>query len=116
MRFSTILATLPLALASPVPDDVKIPGANPEEAPEGGVEITGVAYAGSGCNAGTVASVLSDDLSTLTLLYDSFVAQAGDGLSPNERRKNCQLNVSLKYPQGCKSSILLPDLGSVTDL
>jgi hypothetical protein len=91
MRLTYLLAAVPLAVASPVPsgDLINIPS-------------PGVSYAGSGCNAGTVASVLSSDKSTLTLLYDSFVAQAGEGLSPSEYRKNCQLNVGLKYPQGCK--------------
>lgn len=107
MQLSYLLAALPLAFASPVPEAEPqnlptIPGANPGATPPSGVQITGVSYAGSGCNAGTVASILSSDLSTLTLLYDSFVAQAGNGLSPSEYRKNCQLNVGLKYPQGCK--------------
>lgn len=107
MQFKLLLAALPLALASPVPEAnpqsfPNIPGGVSEEAPASGVQITGVSYAGSGCNAGTVASILSSDLSTLTLLYDSFVAQAGEGLTPAAYRKNCQLNVGLKYPQGCK--------------
>jgi hypothetical protein len=107
MQLTYLLAALPLAFATPVPEASpqnipSIPGANPGETPPSGVQITGVSYAGSGCNAGTVASILSQDLSTLTLLYDSFVAQAGEGLNPTEYRKNCQLNVGLKYPQGCK--------------
>lgn len=105
MQLSYLLAALPLAFGSPVPEPQtipSIPGANPGDAPATGVTITGVSYAGSGCNAGTVASVLSGDLTTLTLLYDSFVAQSGEGLSPTNYRKNCQLNVGLRYPQGCK--------------
>ena len=73
------------------------------------VEIMGVAYAGSGCPAGSVANQLSSDLTTLTLLYDSFVAQAGHGIPPASYRKNCQLNVKLKYPQGWQFSVFKAD-------
>ncbi|KAL2204116.1 hypothetical protein CC79DRAFT_1372129 [Sarocladium strictum] len=114
MQLTYLLAALPLAFATPVPEASpqnipSIPGANPGETPPSGVQITGVSYAGSGCNAGTVASILSQDLSTLTLLYDSFVAQAGEGLNPTEYRKNCQLNVGLKYPQGWQYSVFKVD-------
>jgi hypothetical protein len=112
MQLKVLLAALPLAFATPVPEPQgfpNIPGGVPGEAPATGVQITGVSYAGSGCNAGTVASVLSSDLSTLTLLYDSFVAQAGEGLNPAAYRKNCQLNVGLKYPQGWQYSVFKVD-------
>ena len=57
MQFKLLLAALPLALASPVPEAnpqsfPNIPGGVSEEAPASGVQITGVSYAGSGCNAG----------------------------------------------------------------
>jgi hypothetical protein len=73
------------------------------------VEIKGVAFAGSGCPAGSVAGQLSSDLTTLTLLYDKFVAQAGPGITPTHHRRNCQLNVKLKYPQGWQFSIFKAD-------
>ncbi|KAH8171435.1 hypothetical protein LIA77_08202 [Sarocladium implicatum] len=113
MQLKLLLAALPLAFATPVPEAnpqgtiPNIPGAVPTEAPATGVQITGVSYAGSGCNAGTVASVLSSDLSTLTLLYDSFVAQAGDGLAPAAYRKNCQLNVALAVVYGAGTWLIV---------
>lgn len=73
------------------------------------VSITGVAYAGSGCPAGSVAGQLATDLTTITLLYDSFVAQAGPGIQASEYRKNCQLNVKLQYPQGWQFSVFKSD-------
>ncbi|KAH8655280.1 hypothetical protein BX600DRAFT_515112 [Xylariales sp. PMI_506] len=74
-----------------------------------GVQIEGISYAGSGCNAGSVAGALSDDASTITLLYDSFVAQTGQGIQPSEARKNCQLNVQLRLPQGWQFSVFKAD-------
>lgn len=87
----------------------KIDG-DPGSTPSGHeVTISGISFAGSGCPAGTVAGQLSNDLTTVTLLYDSFVAQAGKGITPSEYRKNCQLNVKLLYPQGWQFSIFKAD-------
>jgi len=73
------------------------------------IEIKGVAYAGSGCPSGTVASQLSTDKTTLTLIYDDFIAQSGKNIPPKDYRKNCQLNVKLRYPQGWQFSVFKAD-------
>ncbi|KAK4096454.1 hypothetical protein N658DRAFT_480582 [Parathielavia hyrcaniae] len=73
------------------------------------VEIKGFTYGGSGCPANSVGSQLSTDLTTLTLLYDSFIAQSGPGIKPTDHRKNCQLNVKLKYPHGWQFSVFKAD-------
>ncbi|KAK4238516.1 hypothetical protein C8A03DRAFT_15021 [Achaetomium macrosporum] len=73
------------------------------------VQIQGFTYGGSGCPANTVGSMLSDDRTTLTLIYDQFIAQAGKGIEPKERRKNCQVNVKLHYPQGWQYSVFKAD-------
>jgi len=73
------------------------------------VQILGVAYAGSGCQPNTVSGQLSSDLTTLTLLYSSFIAESGNGVSSSNQRKNCQLNVKLKYPSGWQFSIFKAD-------
>ncbi|KAI1840045.1 hypothetical protein JX265_013531 [Neoarthrinium moseri] len=100
-----LLAALPTAFAAPS-GSINVPtGAVPPT----GVVIEGISYAGSGCNAGTVAGAISKDLSTITLLYDSFVAQAGSGIKPAEARKNCQLNLQLRLPQGWQFSVFKAD-------
>jgi len=73
------------------------------------VQITGIAFAGSGCPAGSVSGQLSSDLTTLTLLYASFVAKSGKGIPSSSYRKNCQLNVKLKYPSGWQFSVFKAD-------
>ncbi len=73
------------------------------------VQIIGLAFAGSGCPAGSVSGQLSSDLTMITLLYANFIAQAGNGLSATNYRKNCQLNVKLKYPQGWQFSVFKAD-------
>ncbi|KAI4595593.1 hypothetical protein KJ359_006582 [Pestalotiopsis sp. 9143b] len=102
-----LLAALPAAvLAAPAPGVVQAPTS---DAPPSGVTIEGISYAGSGCSAGSVAGAISSDLSTVTLLYDSFVAQAGSGIQPAEARKNCQLNLQLGLPQGWQFSVFKAD-------
>ena len=93
-----------LAAASPVLTQPLDGGPSGHE-----VQITGLAFAGSGCPAGSVSGQLSTDLTTLTLLYASFVAQAGNGIEPSNYRRNCQLNVKLKYPQGWQFSVFKAD-------
>jgi hypothetical protein len=56
-----------------------------------------------------VAGAISSDAQTITLLYDSFVAQAGPGITPSEARKNCQLNLQLSLPQGWQFSVFKAD-------
>ena len=81
-----------------------------EDGPSGTeVQIMGLAFAGSGCPADTVSGQLSSDLTTLTLLYAEFVAQAGANISPSNYRKNCQLNVKIKYPSGWQFSVFKAD-------
>jgi len=73
------------------------------------VEIRAFTYGGSGCPGGSVGSMLSTDLTTLTLIYDKFIAQSGPGIQSTEYRKNCQVNVKLHYPQGWQFSIFKAD-------
>jgi hypothetical protein len=103
------LAALPAAFAAPAPaGTIQVP-TDDDPAPPSGVTFEGISYAGSGCNAGSVAGAISSDYSTITLLYDSFVAQAGSGIQPAEARKNCQLNLQLKLPQGWQYSVFKAD-------
>ena len=89
---------------------VAAPALTPRDGPSGHeVEIRDFTYGGSGCLGGTVASMLSTDLTTLTLIYDDFIAQSGPGIQPKDRRKNCQLNVKLHYPQGWQFSVFKAD-------
>jgi Domain of unknown function (DUF4360) len=73
------------------------------------VFIRQISHAGTGCPAGTVASNLSSDAKAFTLLFDSFVAEAGPGVALSAGRKNCQILVDLQYPQGWSYSIFTFD-------
>jgi hypothetical protein len=73
------------------------------------VRVRAIAFAGSGCPAGTVAQNISPDRQAFTLLFDSYVAQIGPGVPFIERRKNCQLNVDLDFPNGWSYSLITLD-------
>jgi hypothetical protein len=75
----------------------------------GYVTVRSIAYAGSGCPAGTVAENVSQDLQAFTLLFDNYIAEVGPGVAFSSRRKNCQLNIDLDFPQGWSFSILTVD-------
>lgn len=73
---------------------------NPNE-----VHIQSIAYAGSGCPAGTVSESVAPDAKAFTLLFDSYVAEGGPGILLKESRKNCQIAVDLRFPQGWSYTI-----------
>ncbi|KAK6534538.1 hypothetical protein TWF281_005853 [Arthrobotrys megalospora] len=100
MKFSaTVLATSLLALVAAAPTN-KADGPDPKT-----VWVQSIATGGTGCPAGSVAQQISSDRSTFTLIFDQYVASVGPGVPATESRKNCQLNVHLRYPAGWQYSI-----------
>ncbi|KAJ3269048.1 hypothetical protein HDV01_001917 [Terramyces sp. JEL0728] len=69
------------------------------------ITIKSISYAGTGCPAGSVSSVLSTDATTFTMIMSSFVASSGPGTKITDSRKNCQINLNLHYPSGFAYSI-----------
>ncbi|OAX82828.1 hypothetical protein ACJ72_02820 [Emergomyces africanus] len=90
----------PLPPLPPAPAD----GPDPDK-----VYIVGVTHGGTGCPSGTVSHVLSDDRSVMTLIFDKYVAAIGPDLPISDSRKNCQLNINLRYPGGFQYSIFSAD-------
>lgn len=109
------VSTRPFDLPSPFPPK-RTPGPSSEfEYIPGGapnpddVQIVGFVYGGTGCPSNTVSSVLSDDRTIMTLIFDQYIAQIGPGVSVTENRKNCQLNINLRYPGGFQYSVFSAD-------
>lgn len=80
------------------------------------VRVRSINYAGSGCPAGSVATNVSSDLQAFTLLFDSYIAEVGDGVSAREKRKNCVVNVDLDYPNGWSYTLFTVDYRGYIDL
>ena len=73
------------------------------------VTIAGISYAGSGCPAGSVAESLSADLQAFTLIFDKYYAEVGPHTAFSQKRKNCQINVDLNFPQGWSYTVTQVD-------
>jgi hypothetical protein len=68
-----------------------------------GASIVQVNTAGSGCDQADVSVVLSPDLADLSLFFDNYVAEIGDGsANPSllQLKKQCQIQVQLSIPDG----------------
>jgi opacity protein-like surface antigen len=55
---------------------------------------------GSGCRAGTAAVAMNADNTAFTVTYSDYLAAAGEGISPLDFRKNCQLALRVDVPGG----------------
>lgn len=57
-------------------------------------------YNGSGCPQGTASAALSPDFTALTILFDSYFAQAGGDTGRTMDRKTCNIGIPVHVPQG----------------
>jgi Domain of unknown function (DUF4360) len=96
-----VLAIIASVSAAPAARDDK---PNPNE-----VHFETISYAGSGCPAGTVSNIASDDKTILTSVFDQFVAAVGPGIPITGSRKNCQMTLKIHYPGGFQFSIFEAD-------
>ncbi|KAI9028446.1 hypothetical protein DFJ74DRAFT_703423 [Hyaloraphidium curvatum] len=99
-----VLATLSPARAAPV-DDARLLEKRAPAIPIDQIKILDVSYGGTGCPAGSAAWTISEDKTALTVIYDNFIASAGQNVSYTENRKFCQLSVKMKFPQGLTFSL-----------
>ncbi|KAF2196252.1 hypothetical protein GQ43DRAFT_267954 [Delitschia confertaspora ATCC 74209] len=108
MKFYQALSLLPFVAALPNPGvplgDVTFEGPDPTK-----VQIKGISYGGTGCPQGTMGYQISQDRTTVTLIFDSYIASIGPNIVVTEQRKNCQLNVDITYPGGFQYSVLSAD-------
>lgn len=80
------------------------------------VRLRSLSYAGSGCPAGSVASKVSADRATFTLLFDSFVAEIGRNVPLSQSRKTCMLSVDLDFPIGWSYAVDTVEMQGYADL
>ncbi|MBF0313047.1 MAG: DUF4360 domain-containing protein [Oligoflexia bacterium] len=66
-------------------------------------------YGGTGCPAGSASVTLSPDNKSLSVLFDSYVANAGGMTGKTIDRKTCNLSVPVHVPQGIQISIFKVD-------
>lgn len=71
-------------------------------------------YGGTGCPAGSASVALSPDDKALSILFDQYVVEAGGSLSFD--RKNCNIAIPLRVPQGYSFAIIDIDYRGFTGL
>ena len=67
------------------------------------------AYGGNGCPQGTADAVLSPDAKKLSIIFDSFMAEAGSMVGKRIDRKACNLAIPVHVPQGLSVSLVKVD-------
>lgn len=67
------------------------------------------AYGGTGCPAGSASVSITDDQSILSVLFDSFVAQAPTAMNANFDRKSCNLRIPVSVGPGYQVALIAFD-------
>ncbi|MBF0312611.1 MAG: DUF4360 domain-containing protein [Oligoflexia bacterium] len=66
-------------------------------------------YGGTGCPAGSADITLSPDRTSLSILFDQYVAAAGGITGASFDRKTCNIAIPVRVPQGYSISIFKID-------
>lgn len=83
------------------------PNTDSESVP--GLAMQVPSYSGTGCPNGTASATLTQDGRTLSVLFDSYIAEAGTQAGAARAAKNCQLNIPFQVPEGYAVEIVKMD-------
>lgn len=64
------------------------------------------AYGGNGCPAGSASVTTTGDGTTMSVLFDSFAAEAGNTTGRRVDRKSCNLRVPVRVPNGYSVALI----------
>lgn len=90
------------------------PNSDSESVP--GLRMHQPQYAGTGCPSGTASAILSPDGRTLSVLFDSYVAEAGHHVGTLRDAKGCQVNIPFSVPSGYAVQVVKMDYRGFTSL
>ncbi|MGK5680267.1 DUF4360 domain-containing protein [Actinoplanes sp. URMC 104] len=96
LKALTIGTTLVASLAATAAPAAASAGPTPRNQ----MVVNVVAANGSGCPRGSAQVTPSRDNKAFTVTYSQFTAQVGVGAKPTDFRKNCQLALDVRVPQG----------------
>jgi hypothetical protein len=66
-------------------------------------------YGGNGCPAGSASATVSPDGSAISILFDQYIAEAGNTTGRRIDRKSCNLAVPVQVPQGYSVAVFQVD-------
>ena len=73
-------------------------------------------YGGTGCPGGSVSATLSPDAKSLSLLFNSYLVEAGGDTGKSFDRKSCNVAIPVHVPQGLSISVLAIDYRGYNNL
>ena len=73
-------------------------------------------YGGTGCPSGSVGASLSPDRTSLSILFDQYVAEAGSAVGKTFDRKSCNVAIPVRVPHGYTVAILKVDYRGYNNL
>jgi len=76
---------------------------------QSGISLGDPAYGGNGCPAGSASVTITPDGKTMSVLFDSFAAEAGNTTGRRIDRKSCNLRVPVRVPQGYSVALIAVD-------
>lgn len=81
---------------------------------QSGLSLGYPGYGGNGCPAGSASVTLSPDQQSLSILFDQYIVEAGNGRRLD--RKSCNIAIPIRVPQGYSVSIFQVDYRGFNDL
>lgn len=78
-------------------------------AAEAQIQLGVPAYGGTGCPSGSASVSLTEDMQTLSVLFDSFVAQAPTAQGAVFDRKSCNLRIPVRVGPGYQVALIAFD-------
>jgi hypothetical protein len=66
-------------------------------------------YGGNGCPAGSASATLAPDASSLSLLFDRYILEAGGSTGRTIDRKSCNVAIPVIVPQGYQVTVFQVD-------
>lgn len=76
---------------------------------QSGLKLGQPAYGGTGCPAGSASVTLSPDETALSILFDSYLAEAGSTTGRTVDRKSCNVSIPVQVPQGYSVAVFQVD-------
>ncbi len=74
-----------------------------------GIHLGTPIYGGTGCPNGTASAVLSPDATSLSILFDQYVVDAGGTTGKQLNRESCNVAIPVHVPQGLSVSVFQID-------
>lgn len=98
-----------LKLAAPLAALVLSAGFASSAQAQSNITLGDPGYGGTGCPGGSVSATLSPDATSLSLLFDEYIVEAGGDTGKRFDRKSCNIAIPVHVPQGLSIAVLAID-------